>query len=88
MENEVMVYDDNIPAIADDNLLRVAEMAERRIDAVIKIKQMALKVTNANDWNDQGGKPYLRKAPLRCGGGNGHRNGRGLFYRGGGKYGK
>ncbi|MFA6290152.1 MAG: hypothetical protein WC637_00145 [Victivallales bacterium] len=60
MENEVMVYDDNVPAIADDSLLRIAEMAERRIDAVVKIKQMALKVTNANDWNDQGGKPYLQ----------------------------
>jgi hypothetical protein len=59
MENDVMVYDDNVPAIADDNLLRVAEMAERRIDAVIKIKQMALKVTNAGDWVDQSGKPYL-----------------------------
>ena len=59
MENDVMVYDDNVPAIADDNLLRVAEMAERRIDAVIKIKQNALKVTNAGDWVDQGGKPYL-----------------------------
>jgi hypothetical protein len=60
MENEVMVYDDNVPAIADDSLLRIAEMAERRIDAVVKIKQMALKVTNANDWNDQGGRPYLQ----------------------------
>jgi hypothetical protein len=60
MEDEVMVYDDNVPAIADDSLLRVAEMAERRIDAVIKIKQMALKVTNASDWTDQGGKPYLQ----------------------------
>jgi hypothetical protein len=61
MGNEVMVYDDNdnVPAIADDSLLRVAEMAERRIDAVIKIKQMALKVTNAGDWVDQSGKPYL-----------------------------
>jgi len=37
----------NVPAIADDNLMRVAEMAEKRIDAVVKIKQMALKVTNA-----------------------------------------
>ena len=62
MENEIIDYvsDDNVPAIADDNLLRVAEMAERRIEAVIKIKQMALKVTNAGDWNDQGGRPYLQ----------------------------
>jgi hypothetical protein len=57
---EMAVYDENVPAIADDSLLRVAEMAEKRIDAVIKIKQMALKVTNAGDWTDQGGKPYLQ----------------------------
>lgn len=57
--NDMIVYDENVPAIADDNLLRVAEMAEKRIDAVIKIKQMALKVTNAGDWVDQSGKPYL-----------------------------
>jgi hypothetical protein len=65
--NEVSVvdasYDDmserNVPAIADDNLMRVAEMAEKRIDAVIKIKQMALKVTNPSDWVDQSGRPYL-----------------------------
>jgi len=66
--NEVSVvdasYDEmserNVPAIADDNLMRVAEMAEKRIDAVVKIKQMALKVTNARDWTDQGGNPYLQ----------------------------
>jgi len=62
--NKVIEYDDmnqaNVPAIADDNLMRVAEMAEKRIDAVVKIKQMALKVTNARDWTDQGGNPYLQ----------------------------
>lgn len=58
--NEVTVYDDNIPAIADDSLLMIAQQAERRIDAVIKIKQIALKVTNARDWTDQGGNPYLQ----------------------------
>jgi hypothetical protein len=60
MENELAVYDDNIPAIADDSLLRVAQQAEQRIDAVIKIKKMALKVTNPRDWTDQGGNPYLQ----------------------------
>ncbi|MFH2077063.1 MAG: hypothetical protein ABIJ57_17270 [Pseudomonadota bacterium] len=64
MESDVIVYDEmnerNVPAIADDNLMRVAEMAEKRIDAVVKIKQMALKVTNARDWTDQGGNPYLQ----------------------------
>ena len=60
MENQLAVYDDNIPAIADDSLLMIAQQAERRIDAVIKIKQIALKVTNPRDWTDQGGNPYLQ----------------------------
>lgn len=49
-----------IPAIADDNLVAVAEAAEKRIDAMIKIKRLALKMTNPHDWTDQGGKPYLQ----------------------------
>lgn len=59
MNNEVEVYND-VPAIADDTLLAIAKMAEARIDAVIKIKQLALKVTNASDWTDQQGKPYIQ----------------------------
>jgi hypothetical protein len=51
---------DSVPAIADDTLIAVARMAEARIDAVIKIKQLALKVTNARDWTDQSGNPYLQ----------------------------
>lgn len=47
-------------SIADDFLIQVAEQAERRIDAVIKIKKVALKVTNARDWTDQNGNPYLQ----------------------------
>jgi hypothetical protein len=52
----------NLPeiSIADDFLIQVAEQAERRIDAVIKIKKVALKVTNARDWTDQNGNPYLQ----------------------------
>ena len=46
-------------AISDDRLIEIAERAEQRIDAVIKIKRIALKVTNPNDWIDQKGKPYL-----------------------------
>jgi len=60
MDSAVTVYDDNVPAIADDSLLMIAQQAERRIDAVIKIKQIALKVTNPRDWTDQGGNPYLQ----------------------------
>lgn len=51
---------ENLPAISDDSLLAVAEAAEKRIDAMIKIKRLALKMTNAHDWTDQGGKPYLQ----------------------------
>lgn len=50
----------DVPAIADDNLVAVAEAAERRIDAMGKIKRLSLKMTNARDWMDQGGKPYLQ----------------------------
>jgi hypothetical protein len=52
--------DDNIPAIADDGLLQMAERAEARVNAVNKIKQIALKVTNARDWTNQQGNPYLQ----------------------------
>lgn len=52
MENEITVFQ-------DDQLLQMAEAAERRIDAVIKIKQVALKVTNDRDWVNQDGNPYL-----------------------------
>lgn len=61
MGNEIINYDESgVPAFADDTLLAIAKMAEARIDAVIKIKQLALKVTNGFDWTDQGGKPYLQ----------------------------
>ena len=59
MQDATIINEENLPALADDSLLRVAEMAEKRIEAVIKIKQMALKVTNSGDWIDQSGRPYL-----------------------------
>lgn len=45
--------------LVDDQLLMVAEAAERRVAAINRIKVLSLKVTNAHDWNDQGGKPYM-----------------------------
>ena len=62
MNNDLAVQNDNssIPALADDTLIKIAERAEQRIEAVNKIKLLALKVTNAHDWTDQGGKPYLQ----------------------------
>jgi hypothetical protein len=50
----------DLPAIADDKLVSMAEQAEKRIEAVNKIKKLSLRVTNAHDWTDQGGKPYLQ----------------------------
>lgn len=60
MNDEIAIRDNDVPAIADDYLIQVADQAERRIDAVIKIKRVALKVTNARDWTDQNGNPYLQ----------------------------
>jgi hypothetical protein len=60
MSEEIATYENGLPVLADDTLIQIAKQAEARIDAVIKIKQMALKVTNASDWTDQQGKPYLQ----------------------------
>jgi len=49
----------DLPAIAGENLLLIAEQAEKRIDAINKIKKMCLKMTSVSDWVDQSGKPYL-----------------------------
>lgn len=46
--------------LVDDQLLAVANAAERRIEAVNKIKSLSLRVTNHRDWTDQGGNPYLQ----------------------------
>jgi hypothetical protein len=46
--------------IADDTLMSLADQAEKRIDAMNKIKRVAIKLTNRHDWTDQGGKPYLQ----------------------------
>lgn len=46
--------------ITDDTLISLAEQAEKRIDAMTKIKRVSLKLTNRHDWTDQGGKPYLQ----------------------------
>lgn len=59
-EGKELIIGSDMPALADDFLIQVADQAERRIDAVIKIKKVALKVTNASDWTDQQGKPYLQ----------------------------
>jgi len=51
---------DLLPAIADNTLIAIAEQAEKRVDAMNKIKRMALKLTNPHDWVDESGRPYLQ----------------------------
>jgi len=47
-------------ASLEQNSLAIAiQNAEANVTYIARIKQIALKVTNSNDWLDQGGKPYL-----------------------------
>jgi len=46
--------------IGADNLIQMAEFAEKRVDAINRIKRAALRVTNARDWTDQNGNPYMQ----------------------------
>ena len=58
--NEVEVIDNGVPAMGDSTLLALAEQAEKRVTALNKIKKAALLATNARDWTDQNGNPYLQ----------------------------
>lgn len=59
-ENALMPVDADLPVLTDDRLLAVADAAEKRIDAMVKIKKLALKMTNPHDWTNQGDRPYLQ----------------------------
>ncbi len=50
----------SLPAIYDDQLIEMADRAEKRIEAVKKIKLLSLRVTNAHDWTSQQDRPYLQ----------------------------
>jgi len=59
--NDAIDIRSTVPApIADDDIMAIAQMAEQRVAAIIKIKQVALSVTNAHDWTDQQDRPYLQ----------------------------
>lgn len=49
-----------LPAIASGALIDIAEQAEKRVTAIIKIKKVALMVTNRFDWTNQQDRPYLQ----------------------------
>ena len=60
MNDELEVQGEQSLVTPTDRLLQMANMAEQRIEAIKKIKAVALALTNANDWVDQQGKPYLQ----------------------------
>jgi hypothetical protein len=58
---EHIVEKDSVVQTMDVNeLLSLAAVAEERVNAIVKIRNTAIKLTNANDWIDQNGKPYLQ----------------------------
>ena len=62
MTEEITKYGEDLPApaLADGTLVKLAEQAEERINAMMKIKKVALRMTNLQDWVDQNGRPYLQ----------------------------
>ena len=59
-EGEVVEGEGPLPPIMDTALVALAEQAEKRVEAMNKIKRMALRLTNRHDWVDENGKPYLQ----------------------------
>ena len=53
--------DTEISMLSNDNLLAMAEQAERRIDAINRIMSASLKITNERDWILIAGVPYLQE---------------------------
>ena len=59
------LIDSSVPATSAfgmdkaDAIIAMGEKAQRVVDAVIKMRAAAMRLTNINDWVDEGGKPYL-----------------------------
>ena len=45
-----------------DNIMYMAEMADKAVTAMNKIMTAALKITSEHDWTLIGGKPYLQES--------------------------
>ena len=54
------VVDSSIVPVASEALVELAAQAERRIEAINKIKAYSLRLTQPSDWVDQNGRPYLQ----------------------------
>lgn len=57
---EAEVVDSSIVPVASEALVELAAQAERRVEAINKIKQYSLRLTQPGDWIDQNGRPYLQ----------------------------
>lgn len=54
------VESSSIVDLANETLVGLATQAERRVEAINKIKQYSLRLTQPGDWVDQNGRPYLQ----------------------------
>ena len=61
MQKPETIHEASELAIGNDQLLQMAEQAERRVAAVNAIMKAALGVTTHLDWVNIGGKPYLQE---------------------------
>ena len=59
-EMEVAEVDSPIVDLTNETLVGLATQAEKRVDAINKIKAYSLRLTQPSDWVDQGGRPYLQ----------------------------
>lgn len=71
MENEIMIENSSLETTekaqglletSADNILMMAEKADRYLEAMNKIMTASLKVTSEFDWCLIGGKPYLQES--------------------------
>lgn len=63
-ENEIMTVQDTNDALMEfdyDNVLALADRADKMVGALNKIMQAAIKITTAKDWVLIGGTPYLQE---------------------------
>ncbi len=57
---EILKIEEELPAVVSDDLVHMAEYAEKRVKAIKRIKRAALAVTSNYDWISQNEKPYLQ----------------------------
>lgn len=62
MEVNTSDLDTEMSMLSNDNLLAMAEQAERRIEAINRIMTASLKITNEKDWILIAGTPYLQES--------------------------